>query len=200
MSDSYPGVLLTSSNRRYGHPALVGHLPEPWLPAEPATTSTTAAAAAAASTETELPQAVKDALVVVDLGRGWRKFKRGVRRGFSNATGGGGGGESGSVETDGEGGGNATRGGGVRRGWSTASSEGSEADPSRAWRSASEEPPAGTRDYERRHRGDGEDEDDDDDDDDEHGSRYPTFYPHRQRATNSRFPPRAGTSDTEDEG
>ncbi|GAA5900728.1 uncharacterized protein JCM6883_004637 [Sporobolomyces salmoneus] len=186
LSDSYPGVVSTSSNKRYGHPALFGSLPEPWLPAQPSSEPLPSSAP-----QGELPQAVKDALVVIDLGRGWRKFKKGVKKGLANATGG-----TGLSEEEEQGGGKNGRGGGMRRNWSTASSEGSEADPSRAWRGSSEEPEIGGR---RSGPQDLED-DEDEDEEEEQTSRYSTFYPHR-RNTNSRFPPRgAAASDTEDEG
>ncbi|GAA5944356.1 uncharacterized protein JCM15063_006571 [Sporobolomyces koalae] len=186
LSDSYPGVLQTSANKRYGHPALFGHLPEPWLPTPPEPVSPTHTG--------ELPQAVKDALVVIDLGRGWRKFKRGVERGF---------GASPNPSTNVANAGRAQRGGGVRRGWSTASSEGSDADPSRAWRGSEE--PESPRGPTRGLLGAGVDSDgveDDEDDEEERETRYSTFYPHRQNS--GRFPPRnsrtGGNSDTEDEG
>ncbi|GAA5948371.1 hypothetical protein JCM3765_001391 [Sporobolomyces pararoseus] len=201
LSDSYPGVLSTSSNKRYGHPALFGSLPEPWLPASPSPSSSSSSSPEDEFYRTrgggggenggELPQAVRDALVVIDLGRSWRRFKKTVSKRLTNSTGG-----------DSSSGGD--RRGGVRRGWSTASSEGSEADPSRAWRGNSEEPitprgGGGNSSY-----GNGQDHDDEDEEEEEEEptSRYSTFYPHRQ-VNNSRFPPRSGAganSDTEDEG
>ncbi|KAI5477633.1 DUF221 domain containing membrane protein [Pseudohyphozyma bogoriensis] len=68
LSESYPGVLNTG-RRRYGHPALSGSLPEPWLPglAEP-------------TLGDDLPPVVRDALVV-DLRRRWSTFKRVAKKG-----------------------------------------------------------------------------------------------------------------------
>lgn len=160
---------------------------------------------------------MKDALVVIDLGRGWRKFKKGVQRGFQSN-----GGNS-SAESSEESGGGGRRKREVRRGWSN-SSEGSETDPSRAWRGSQE--PESPR-LETGTRGNGVLSDDEEEVDDEGQtsrsvsfsldlsgrqvktderllgfffSRYSTFYPHRQ---SQRFPPRGAkneNSDTEDEG
>jgi len=155
---------------------------------------------------------VKDALVVIDLGRGWRKFKKGVQKGFQSN------GNS-SAESSEESGGGGRRKREVRRGWSN-SSEGSETDPSRAWR-GSQEPESPRLETGTRGNGvlsDDEEEVDDEgqtsryvlfktnerseftDEEIEHFLRYSTFYPHRQ---SQRFPPRGATnenSDTEDEG
>lgn len=67
MSESFPGVL-NRGRRRYGHPALSGSLPEPWLPvlSEP-------------SQLVDVPEVVKDALVM-DLRRRWSKVKRAARK------------------------------------------------------------------------------------------------------------------------
>ncbi|KAL8280604.1 hypothetical protein RQP46_006927 [Phenoliferia psychrophenolica] len=68
LSESFPGVL-NQGRRRYGHPALSGSLPEPWLPvlAEPSQGAT-------------VPEVVKDALVM-DLRRRWSTVKRAARKG-----------------------------------------------------------------------------------------------------------------------
>ncbi|GAA6059229.1 hypothetical protein JCM10212_006622 [Sporobolomyces blumeae] len=178
LSDSYPGVLQTASNRRYGHPALFGALPEPWLPvqAEPSDRHIG-----------EVPQAVRDALVVIDLGQRWRNFKRAARRGVNGIVGN----DDTDVGNESIARGERSRGKRVRRGWSRSSNT-SEEDPSRAWR-GSEEPESPGRSL-------GAQSDDEDEEHDEDGqvSRYSTFYPHRQT---QRFPPRAlgESSDTEDE-
>lgn len=132
---------------------MFGQLPEPWLPAQPPTPSPEESST---TVNGELPQAVKDALVVIDLGRSWRKFKRGVKKSLANATGGNASSEDGHIDRRGK----------VRRGWSTASSEGSEADPSRAWRGTSEEPPTTTTNL-RGSYGHGNEDDDEDEDDEE---------------------------------
>jgi hypothetical protein len=151
----YPGVLNTGGSTRYGHPALFGALPEPWLPvlAEP--------------TETlpEVPQAVKDALVVVDLRRGWRNLKRAAKQGISLGAGGGGGdaGVGSSTGAGGTGGGPSGRRRRRATSWGSLPSEEEEEDPSRAWRGSRESTPHHSQDG-----GDlGEDEDEDEDDDDD---------------------------------
>lgn len=70
LSDAFPGVL-NQGRRRYGHPALSGQLPEPWLPVLSET-----------SQHAEVPEAVKEALVM-DLRRRWSKVKRAARKGVS---------------------------------------------------------------------------------------------------------------------
>ncbi|KPV72603.1 uncharacterized protein RHOBADRAFT_29756 [Rhodotorula graminis WP1] len=150
MSSFYPGILNTGGSTRYGHPALFGALPQPWLPV-------------AAET-------VKDALVVVDLRRGWRNFKRAAKRGFSGA----GSGEDGRARS---------RNG---RGRATSWGSGSEEDPSRAWRGSESSVAASPAPMD-------EDEEDEDEDDevDEEGQqtiRYSTFFPHR-KGVSARFPP-----------
>ncbi|GAA5984720.1 hypothetical protein JCM10908_003473 [Rhodotorula pacifica] len=189
LSEMYPGVLNTGGSSRYGHPALFGALPEPWLPV------------LAVPTETlpEVPQAVKDALLVVDLRRGWRNLKRAAKQGISLGAGGGGGDASAGPSSGG-----ASRGGRRRRAtsWGSLPSEEEDEDPSRAWRGSRESTPhhsqdGGEFDY------DDEDEEDEDDDQDENGnptSRYSTFFPHRPRH-GLQFPPTPGNaSETEDEG
>ncbi|GAA5968552.1 hypothetical protein JCM11641_007678 [Rhodosporidiobolus odoratus] len=172
LSDSYPGVLNTGS-RRYGHPALFGSLPEPWLPvsAEPA------------EARAELPQAVKDALVVVDIRRGWRNLKRAAQKGVG-------------LGASGDAGQYAAAGDGSRERRSSWGTSRSEEDPSRAWRGSqgSELPsPAGhgnlSESEEELEDGEGEQ------------SRYSTFFPHRQGARYfpGHFPPSSGeTSEAED--
>lgn len=210
LSEMYPGVLNTGGSSRYGHPALFGALPEPWLPvvSEPS------------EALPEVPQAVKDALLVVDLRRGWRNLKRAAKHGISLGAGGGGGDagiESGASEA------------GLRRRWRATSwgslpSEEEDEDPSRAWRGSRESTPHHSQDgldY------DDEENEDDDDDQDENGEptsryvccaallnlaapdasadltdtdSYSTFFPHRPRH-GLQFPPTPGTaSETEDEG
>ncbi|GAA6046727.1 hypothetical protein JCM3770_003137 [Rhodotorula araucariae] len=162
LSSFYPGILNTGGSTRYGHPALFGALPQPWLPV---------VATPQPGAEGEVPQAVKDALVVVDLRRGWRNLKRAAKRGMS--LGGGGGSET-------------ARG----RGRATSWGSGSEEDPSRAWRgseggSVAQSPAPmdeeGAQDEE-------EDEDDEVDDEGRQTIRYSTFFPHRA-GYNTRFPP-----------
>ncbi|TKA52309.1 hypothetical protein B0A53_04777 [Rhodotorula sp. CCFEE 5036] len=194
LSEMYPGVLNTGGSTRYGHPALFGALPEPWLPvlAEP--------------TETlpEVPQAVKDALVVVDLRRGWRNLKRAAKQGISLGAGGGGGdaGVGSSTGAGGTGGGPSGRRRRRATSWGSLPSEEEEEDPSRAWRGSRESTPHHSQDG--GDLGEDEDEDEDDDDDqDENGnptSRYSTFFPHRPHH-GMQFPPTPGNaSETEDEG
>ncbi|GAA5866760.1 hypothetical protein JCM1840_004257 [Sporobolomyces johnsonii] len=181
LSDSYPGVLNTGS-KRYGHPALFGSLPEPWLPvpSEPRE-----------AVEGELPQAVKDALVVVDLRRGWRNLKKAARKGVSAMPG--------ISRIGGEGGAGVGRGArtiGRARSWASASQTSVE-DPSRAWRGSEEgQSPIGHAVL-----SDEEDEDEELDEESEM-ARYSTFFPHRPgRHLPGHFPPTPGTtSDTEDEG
>lgn len=72
MSDSFPGVLNTG-RRRYGHPALSGSLPEPWLPGiAPSPRPGTSGGA-------EVAPVVRDALVLT-LRRRWSRVKSEVRR------------------------------------------------------------------------------------------------------------------------
>ncbi|KAK4703754.1 calcium permeable stress-gated cation channel, partial [Phenoliferia sp. Uapishka_3] len=70
MSESFPGVL-NQGRKRYGHPALSGSLPEPWLPVleDPAQNA-------------EVPDVVKAALVM-DLRRRWSTVKRAARKGVN---------------------------------------------------------------------------------------------------------------------
>ncbi|GAA5868559.1 hypothetical protein JCM3774_005428 [Rhodotorula dairenensis] len=194
LSEMYPGVLNTGGSTRYGHPALFGALPEPWLPvlAEP--------------TETlpEVPQAVKDALLVVDLRRGWRNLKRAAKQGISLGAGGGAG--DAGVGGPGSSGGAGAPGAGRRRpratSWGSLPSEEADEDPSRAWRGSRESTPHQSYDGGELD-GFNDDDDDDDDDQDENGnptSRYSTFFPHRPRR-GMQFPPTPGNaSETEDEG
>jgi hypothetical protein len=91
---------------------------------------------------------------VIDLGRGWRKFKKGLK----NATSGN------NNKSNNNGVGKRNQ---VRRGWSAASSEGSEADPSRAWRGTSEEPVSPKFGTTRQMHNDDDEEDRDEDDDEE---------------------------------
>lgn len=137
----YPGVLNTGGSSRYGHPALFGALPEPWLPvlAEPM------------GALPEVPQAVRDALLVVDLRRGWRNLKRAVRLGGNR---------------------NAEGASSRRRPGSWGSLP-EEEDPSRAWRGSRESTPHASHDG--RDFDDFDDEEDDAEDEDELGnptSRY----------------------------
>ncbi|GAA5863074.1 hypothetical protein JCM8547_002789 [Rhodosporidiobolus lusitaniae] len=175
LSESYPGVLNTGS-RRYGHPALFGSLPTPWLPVPSDPPESSA----------ELPKAVQDALVVVDIRRGWRNLKRAAKRGMSIGGGGGG------------------TGMGRNRGRSTSwGSDRTEEDPSRAWRGASGDnvvqSPIGHAEMENE-----EEEEDmlEDQDDEGRLTRYSTFFPHRQgQYVPGHFPPSpADMSDTDDEG
>jgi len=138
MSSFYPGILNTGGSTRYGHPALFGALPQPWLPVVAETQP---------GEPGEVPQAVKDALVVVDLRRGWRNFKRAAKRGFSGA---------GSSED----GGARSRNG---RGRATSWGSGSEEDPSRAWRGSESSVAASPAPMDE----DEEDEEDDDEVDEE---------------------------------
>ncbi|GAA5899660.1 hypothetical protein JCM8208_000621 [Rhodotorula glutinis] len=161
MSSFYPGILNTGGSTRYGHPALFGALPQPWLPV---------AEEAQPGEPGEVPQAVKDALVVVDLRRGWRNFKRAAKRGFSGAG-------------SGEDGGARSRNG---RGRATSWGSGSEEDPSRAWRGSESSVAASPAPMD-------EDEEDEEEDDevDEEGQqtiRYSTFFPHR-KGVSAHFPP-----------
>ncbi|GAA6009728.1 hypothetical protein JCM10207_004170 [Rhodosporidiobolus poonsookiae] len=160
LSDSYPGVLNTGS-RRYGHPALFGSLPEPWLPVQ----------AEPKEGIPELPSAVKDALVVVDIRRGWRQLKRAAQRGIL-----GGGARESEEERR-------------RRRSSSWGSTPSEEDPSRAWRGSQESVGAGVQSPGAQ-GGFGSDEDDEDDED-YAAARYTTFYPHRSgaRYVPGHFPP-----------
>ncbi|BGP55728.1 hypothetical protein JCM8202v2_003335 [Rhodotorula sphaerocarpa] len=169
LSEMYPGVLNTGGSSRYGHPALFGALPEPWLPvlAEPM------------GALPEVPQAVRDALLVVDLRRGWRNLKRAVRLGGNR---------------------NAEGASSRRRPGSWGSLP-EEEDPSRAWRGSRESTPHASHDG--RDFDDFDDEEDDAEDEDELGnptSRYSAFFPHRPRH-GVQFPPTPGNaSETEDEG
>ncbi|GAA5932719.1 hypothetical protein JCM10213_006311 [Rhodosporidiobolus nylandii] len=178
LSDSYPGVLNTGS-RRYGHPALFGSLPEPWLPvlAEPREVAA------------ELPQAVKDALVVVDIRRGWRNLKRAAKKGMNLGAGGGGGAEGTSAD----------RPYGRRTSWGSGASND---DPSRAWRgSQSEAGGALPSPIGHAHLSDSEEEESADDEEDGKLSRYSTFFPHRpgSRYVPGHFPPSpADASDVEE--
>ncbi|GAA5902674.1 hypothetical protein JCM6882_004039 [Rhodosporidiobolus microsporus] len=190
LSDSYPGVLNTGS-RRYGHPALFGSLPEPWLPV----------LAEQKEQVGELPKAVKDALTtVVDIRRGWRELKRAAKRM--------GGGGIGEAEGAAAGAGGVTR----RRStsWGSRGGADSDDDPSRAWRgSQASSPGAGAQQVPIGHAEltDSEDEEGLDEEADEDGgngatSRYSTFYPHRQgvRYVAGHFPPSpADLSEGEDE-
>ena len=152
----YPGVLNTGGSTRYGHPALFGALPEPWLPvlAEP--------------TETlpEVPQAVKDALVVIDLRRGWRNLKRAAKHGISLGAGGGGGDAGvGSSTGAGTGGGPSGRRRRRAKSWGSLPSEEEDEDPSRAWRGSRESTPHHSQDggdLDEDEEGDEEDDDDQD--------------------------------------
>lgn len=114
---------------------------------------------------------------MIDLGRGWRKFKRGVKNGFSSSS------STNATATlgDGQGEVGGKKRGGVRRGWSQASSEGSEVDPSRAWRGSSEEPESprygGGESVDRTVENGDEDEEDDDE---EETSRYCSFLSFRE--------------------
>ncbi|GJN93152.1 hypothetical protein Rhopal_006199-T1 [Rhodotorula paludigena] len=168
MSEMYPGVLNTGGSARYGHPALFGALPQPWLPV----------LAEAKANEAEVPPAVKDALLVVDLRRGWRNFKRAAKKGVGLGSSSGGGGERNS------------------RGRASSWGSQSDDDPSRAWRGSEENFTQSP--VERAEQTD--DEDEDEEVDEEGQSRYSTFFPHRPGA-NSRFPPTASgdTSEAEDD-
>ncbi|GAA6030870.1 hypothetical protein JCM8097_008916 [Rhodosporidiobolus ruineniae] len=184
LSESYPGVLNTGS-RRYGHPALFGSLPEPWLPV-PAESAPSAVGGAGAG---ELPKAVKDALVVVDLRRGWRNLKRAAKRGL-------GGGAASGNEGD-------AAGPSRRASWESgrargrAASESDTDDPSRAWRGSQASSPGVERPGLA-----GSDEEDEEEDEDYEEARYTTYYPHRPaRFVPGHFPPSpADGSETEDEG
>lgn len=136
----YPGVLNTGGPARYGHPALFGALPEPWLPA----------LAEPKETGAEVPQAVKDALLVVDLRRGWRNLKRAAKQG---------------INLGGDNEGESSEGGRRRPRATSWGSMPSEEDPSRAWRgSESSAAPSPRREDLL------SDEEDDLDEEDEHGN------------------------------
>lgn len=141
MSEMYPGVLNTGGSARYGHPALFGALPQPWLPvlAEPK------------ANEAEVPPAVKDALLVVDLRRGWRNFKRAAKKGVGLGSSSGGGGERNS------------------RGRASSWGSQSDDDPSRAWRGSEENFAQGP--VERAEQTDDEDEDEEVDEEGQQTSR-----------------------------
>ncbi|BGP27145.1 hypothetical protein JCM10295v2_006109 [Rhodotorula toruloides] len=173
LSEMYPGVLNTGGPARYGHPALFGALPEPWLPA----------LAELKDTGAEVPQAVKDALLVVDLRRGWRNLKRAAKQGINL------GGESEAELSEGA----------RRRPRATSwGSMPSEEDPSRAWRGSQSSAAPSPR------REDLLSDEEDLDEEDEHGnipSRYSSFFPHRP-GHNIHFPPTptpGNASETEDE-
>ncbi|GAA5824868.1 hypothetical protein JCM11251_005374 [Rhodosporidiobolus azoricus] len=190
LSDSYPGILNTGF-RRYGHPALFGSLPEPWLPV----------LSEAKEQVGEVPKAVKDALTeVIDIRRGWRNLKKAAARKLGQ-----GGGDVAAGRGEGAGSG-APR----RRSTSWGNRSDSDEDPSRAWRgSQASSPGAGVQDPLAAQGGDLTDSEDEEglleeEDTDGNGgsSRYSTFFPHRQggRNVSAHFPPSpADVSEGEDD-
>ncbi|KAM0746908.1 DUF221-domain-containing protein [Meredithblackwellia eburnea MCA 4105] len=165
MSESFPGVL-NQGRRRYGHPALSGSLPEPWLPAS-----------AVPSDTGEVPEVVKDALVM-NLRRRWSVVKRAARNGA-----------------------NAVPGINIPDSRPRASSSTRSLDmedPSRAWAGGSSGQPSPVRQI-------GGDENifSDDDEELEEGqpgmTRYRTYWvhPHKSGRLPGAFPPSSGETDDE---
>ena len=144
MLSTYSGVLNTG-RKRYGHPALLGTLPDPWLPIphipEPGTGTVLPDGG---EVEGRVPEVIKEALVV-DLRRRWSRVKKALGKGKEESRGKG------------------------RLGKSRGSISGDDSfydDPSRAWRGStpSDAGSSSSKKNVNNHRE--EDEEDEDDEED----------------------------------